>query len=290
MSNNGAIASQDGVTPLSDSELAAAVPSLFATEAHESRSDRFVPIATCHVLTALRAADFQPVYAQQAKTRIEGKENFTRHMLRLRHRSLTNTEGRAFEIILTNANDGTSAYKMVAGVFRFVCLNGLFTGDTFAPVSVRHNGKGVIDAVKEGAETILDMAPRVLDQIDEFKAITLDRDEAMMYARAAHLLRFPASYDLDSDESPVLNDTRAAVQPLDLLRARRTEDCHNTLWHALNIIQENCIKGGQRGWITGSNGKPRRARVQAVTGIGGAAKLNRDLWTLAEGLAGFKKG
>ena len=119
MSNGGSLRARDGES-LGNSELAAVVPSLFATEAHESRSDRFVPIPTSHVLDGLRAADFEPVFAQQARTRIAGKENFTRHMLRMRHKSLTNAEGRAFEIILTNANDGTSAYKMVAGIFRFV--------------------------------------------------------------------------------------------------------------------------------------------------------------------------
>lgn len=193
MSNGGAISSYDNATPLTNSELAAVVPSLFATEAHESRSTRFVPIPTVHVLDALRAADFSPVYAQQARTRIEGKQNYTRHMIRLRHNSLTNTQGRAFEVILTNANDGTSAYKMIAGIFRFVCLNGLFTGDTFgAPVYVRHSGKDVIDQVQSGAINILDLAPEALAMVDEMKATDLSVDDAQGYASAAHLLRHPA--------------------------------------------------------------------------------------------------
>jgi len=290
MSNGGSIAARSGEV-LSDAELMSAVPSLFATEAHESRSSRFVPIASSAVLDSLRAADFEPVFAQQARTRIVGKENYTRHMLRLRHRSLMSSAGRAFEVILTNANDGTSAYKMVAGVFRFICLNGLFTGDTFAPVHVRHTGKTVIDQVRDGALNILDMAPRALAAVDEFKGITLSRDEALVLARAAHMLRFDKAYTVDpdvQDGAPVLNPDLAPVQPLDLLRPRRSADQHNTLWHALNIVQENCVKGGQKGHVVNADGRLKRQKVRAVNGIGQAESLNRALWTLTEGMAALK--
>jgi hypothetical protein len=43
---------------LTDDQLRAAVPSIFATEAHESRSARFTPIPTIKVLDGLRAEGF----------------------------------------------------------------------------------------------------------------------------------------------------------------------------------------------------------------------------------------
>ncbi len=269
--------------PLENEALAAMIPSLFATEAHESRSNRFVPIPTINVLDGLRAADFVPVFAQQARTRIEGKELFTRHMVRLQHRSLTNSEGRAFEVILTNANDGTSAYKMIAGIFRFVCLNGLFTGDTFgAPVHVRHSGKDVIDQVRNGAANMLDLAPEALAMVDEMKATPVSRETAIGYANAAHLLRHPRAYDVDADTNEItLDETRVPVMPIDLLRARRSQDKHATAWHLFNIVQENAMQGGQRGHVVGSNGRVRNQRTRAVTGIAESEKLNRTLWDMA---------
>jgi len=283
MSNGGAISSFDNATPLTNEELERHVPSLFATEAHESRSDRFVPIPTVNVLEALRAADFMPVYAQQSRTRIPGKQNYTRHMLRLRHRSLTNAEGRAFEIILSNANDGTSAYKMMAGIFRFVCLNGLFTGETFgAPVHVRHSGKTVIDQVQTGALNILETAPEALAMVAAMTGVTVDRDTAEAYANAAHIMRHPLAYDADPDTGELtLDETRVPVRPVDLLRARRTADRQNSAWHLFNIVQENTIKGGQRGHIIGSNGRTRRQSTRAVTGIEESSKINRTLWDMA---------
>lgn len=295
MSNGGSIMARHG-EELQNEELAAAVPSLFATEAHESRSDRFVPIPTINVLDGLRAADFYPVFAQQARTRIKGKELFTRHMLRLRHRSLTNTAGEAFEVILVNANDGTAAYKMISGIFRFVCLNGLMTGDTFNPVHVRHAGKDVIEDVRGGAMNVLATAPRVLDAMDRFKGVTLNRQEALLLADAAHRLRFESAYEAPTDDEgneienalPVFNETKAPVSPIDLLRPARADDRDRTLWNAFNIIQERTIKGGQRGHVIGSKGQVRRAKVRAVKGIAQMTSLNQALWTLTEGMAALK--
>lgn len=290
MSNGGSI-SWDGNTPLGNSELAAMVPAIFATSAHESRSDRFVPIATSNVLEGLRAADFFPVFAQQAKTRIEGKENFTRHMLRLRHKSLKNSEGEAFEVILTNANDGTASYKMIPGIFRFVCLNGLMTGETFGETIVRHSGKEVIENVRNGALAMLEQAPRVLEAVAMFKGIRLDRDEALILANAAHRVRFDSAYVPETDRvgAPLVYDhTKAPVEPLDLLRKRRTADSTPTLWTAYNIIQENCEKGGQRGFIQGANGRTRRAKVREVKGIAQKTALNQALWDMTEQMAKLK--
>jgi hypothetical protein len=288
MSNGGAISLRGDETSLSNDTLRTYVPSIFATEAHDSRSDRFVPIPTVSVLDSLRAADFDPVFAQQARTRIAGKAPYTRHMVRMRHKSLTNTEGRAFEVILTNANDGTSAYKMIAGIFRFVCLNGLFTGDTFAPVHVRHNGKDIIEQVRNGAVNILDRAPEAMALVDEMKGTAVSRPEALEYAQAAHLLRFTGAYD-ETDSGLVLDSNRAPVEPMDLLRARRNADKHATIWHLFNIVQENAMRGGQRGAILGKNGKYRNARVRAVTGIAESQKLNSNLWDLAESMVKGKR-
>lgn len=289
--NNGGNVFWDGANPLDNSALRYAVPSLFATEAHDSRSDRFVPIPTVHVLDGLRAADFMPVLAQQARTRVPGKQDYTRHMIRLRHKSLTNTAGEAFEVILVNANDGTAAYKMIAGIFRFVCANGLFTGEAFDTVSVRHAGKTVIEDVRAGALNMLNTAPRVLQHVERFKGITLDSAEALTFAEAAHRVRFANAYESDPenpDALPVLNESAVPVQPLDLLRARRSADKTPTLWNAFNIVQENTMRGGQRGIITGTSGKQRRAKVREVKGIAQTTALNQALWDLAEKMADLK--
>ena len=47
-------------TPLSDDQIARIAPSIFAQEAHESRSERYVYIPTIDVLNGLRHEGFEP--------------------------------------------------------------------------------------------------------------------------------------------------------------------------------------------------------------------------------------
>lgn len=273
---------------LSNDVLRRYVPSIFATEAHESRSERFVPVPTVMVLDGLRQHGFEPFYAAQARSRIPGKADFTKHMIRLRNRSLANVNGDAFEVILANANDGTSAYHMIPGYFRFVCANGLMTGETFETVKVRHSGNAV-DQVIEGAYRVLDDAPKVAAQVDAFKALSLSRDEAFAFAEAAHVLRFPAAHLDDVDAR-----REAPVSPERLLAARRRDDAaiRNTLWGTFNVVQENVVAGGQSGYVSSTNERGRqvvrRQSVRPVEGIDGNKALNRALWMLAERMAELK--
>ena len=61
----------------------------------------------------------------------------------------------ANEIILINSHDGASSYQMLAGVFRFVCCNGLVCGTVANDIRIPHKGN-VQDEVIEGAFRVLD--------------------------------------------------------------------------------------------------------------------------------------
>lgn len=274
--SNGGLATGEALT---NDQLLKAVPSIFATEAHESRSDRFVPVPTIDVLDGLRKEGFDAFFAQQARTRIAGKAEFTKHMMRLRHRSITNAEGEAFEIVLVNANDGTSSYQMIPGYFRFVCANGLMVGDTFNEVKVRHSGNATSEVI-EGAFTVLDDAEDITEQVQAFKGITVSDAERTILAEAAHQLRFPAAHKEDGKQAPV------AAQRL--LTTRRTDDRASDLWTAFNVVQENTLKGGLSGRSRNAEGRTRRQRTRAVGGIDQNKSLNRALWALTERMAELK--
>lgn len=90
--------------PLSNEEIRAVAPSIFASEKHDSRSARYTYIPTIEVLEGLRREGFQPFMACQARCRDEGKRKHTKHMLRLR-RADQIIIGEANEIILLNSHD-----------------------------------------------------------------------------------------------------------------------------------------------------------------------------------------
>ena len=108
-----------GDQPLSEDQMRAASPSIFAEGKHTSRSERYTYIPTIDVLRGLRREGFEPFMVAQSKCRTEGKSEFTKHMIRMRHAGQVTARGEANEIILINSHDGASSYQMLAGVFSF---------------------------------------------------------------------------------------------------------------------------------------------------------------------------
>ena len=252
--------------PLSDDQIRAVAPSIFAQAPHGSRSERYSYIPTATVLQELRGEGFQPFMVCQTRVRQEGRRDFTKHMIRLRHASQIN--GReANEIILLNSHDGTSSYQMLAGMFRFVCQNGLVCGDTVADVRVPHKGD-VAGQVIEGAYEVLNQFQLIEEQRETMKGIQLGGDQQHAFAEAA------LAYRYDPADGP------APVTASQLLAPRRREDATNDLWSTFNRVQENTIKGGLRG----RNKQGRRTSTRAVSGIDQDVKLNRALWVLAQHL------
>lgn len=274
----------DSARALTEDELYKLAPSVFATQAHESRSERFRAIPTIDVIRALAKEGFAAVGAKQAVARDEGKAPFTKHLIRFRRID----DGRvyqvgdtALEIILKNGNDGSSAYDLMAGLFRALCLNSLVAQTaTIDSVKVRHSGRA-LDNVIEGTYRVLGEAQNLLAAPQDWSQIQLNQDQREAYAAAAHVLRFG-----DAE-----GNVRTSVEPEQLLIPRRSGDTGKDLWTVTNVVQENAVRGGLTGTIAGhraENGqwvRPRRTTTRAVNGIEQDVKLNKALWVLSERLA-----
>jgi hypothetical protein len=258
-------------SPLSDDQIHRVAPSIFADAPHESRSQRYAYIPTATVLTELRKEGFQPFMVTQTRTRHEDRRDYTKHMIRLRHASQINARGEANEIILLNSHDGTSSYQMLAGMYRFVCSNGLVCGDTVADVRVPHKGD-VAGQVIEGAYQVLHGFDRALESRESMQAITLDEGEAEVFARAALSLKY------DDPDKP------APITESQILMPRRFDDRRPDLWMTFNRVQENLTKGG----LSGRSANGRRQQTRPVQGIDSDVRLNRALWLLADGLRQLK--
>jgi hypothetical protein len=144
-----------GQQPLAEDQMRRTAPSIFAAGKHDSRSERYTYIPTIDVLRGLRREGFEAFMVAQSRCRIEGKAEFTKHMIRMRHAGQVSTRPEANEIILINSHDGASAYQMLAGLFRFVCCNGLVVGTALHDIRIPHKGN-VQGEVIEGAFRVLD--------------------------------------------------------------------------------------------------------------------------------------
>jgi hypothetical protein len=256
--------------PLSNEQIMAVAPSIFAEEKHASRSERYTCIPTGDVLRGLRKEGFSPFMVCQTKCRDEGKREHAKHMVRMRHTSQIES-AEANEIILLNSHDGSSSYQMLSGVFRFVCSNGMVSGDTLSDIRIRHKGN-IVDNVIDGAFRVLEEFEQIGGQMDGMKVLTLSQGEQSAFARAALALKF------DTELAP------APVTESQVLRPRRMEDGAGDLWTTFNRVQENLVKGGLRG--RSATGQVRTTRE--VKGIDQNIKLNRALWVLAEEMRKIK--
>jgi hypothetical protein len=267
--------------PLTIDQIGRKAPSALATAAHNSRSDRYTYIPTVDVILGMEKAGFHVFEAKQSSSRDLSRREHTKHMIRFRHASQIDslTVGESLpEIVLVNAHDGSSAYKLMAGIFRLVCSNGMIVADSMTDsVTVRHSGD-VIQQVIEGSNRIVNNAPKTLAAINNWQALQLTTGEQSAFAEAARIVRFG-----DSDgkvETPITAEM--------LLRSRRAADTGSDLWKTLNRVQENTIRGGISAVGRDSLGHRRRFSAREVKGIDQDVKLNKALWQLAETMASLK--
>jgi uncharacterized protein DUF932 len=267
--------------PMTDEDLQRVAPAIFAEDKHDSRSDRYSYIPTALVLAGMRNAGFVPVRAIQGGSRIAGKAEFTKHMIRFQHADFAGRKdlaGTSPEVVLLNSHDGTTCYRLMAGVFRSICTNSMIVmEDGAADMRIPHKDN-IIDNVIEGSYEVIAESRRTLDKAETWQGITLSSDEQMVMADAARVLRFG---DAEGNvETPIKADQ--------LLRARRVADQGNNLWLTHNRLQENMIKGGLRAWGRDANNRSRRTTTREVRNIDGDVKLNRALWVLSHRMAELK--
>jgi hypothetical protein len=183
------------------------------------------------------------------------------------------------EVVLINSHDGTSAYKLIAGMFRLACSNGLMVSEgEIESVTVMHKGN-ILDNVIEGSYRLVKDSEQAMTTVQEWGQLQLSAGEQGALAEAAHTLRFADA------EGKVTTPITAAQ----LLRPRRNEDTGNDLWKTFNRVQENVIKGGLHGVQRDPSGRRLRAvSTRQVKGIDQDVKLNRAMWQLAERMAELK--
>lgn len=263
--------------PLDLPTIARMCPAVVAEGKHESRSDKYTFISTLNLLEGLAKEGFLPHSIMQAGSKIPGKTAFTKHFIRLRQSTSVGRGGTVYEVCLLGSHDGTTSEQMFGGFFRALCKNGSIWFDGAAKkVVIPHRGD-IVDRVIEGAFTVIGQSQLAYSNLEQLRAIELNRDEQMAFASAAAVARF-------EDAVPV-----SASQ---LLNARRLGDSGNDLWTTFNRVQENVIRGGiaytsEQELPNGSTRIVHR-HTAPIRSVDGDVRLNRALWTLTAEMAKLK--
>ena len=262
-----------GHSEIDNHQLRALAPSVFAGTAHAKVSDRYSFIPTATVVDGLRAEGWAPVWAGEQRIRLSDRQGFQKHMIRLaRVDDLRRTQNERPELVLVNSHDRSSAYQLHAGIFRFVCSNGMILADSvFARISIMHVNFEPSKVIEASFSIVREM-PAIADLLEGYKARALNTLERRAFGEAALILKY--------DELE-----KAPVGAEKILAHRRSEDAAPTLWNVLNVVQENMMEGGQRDY---NRRRPESRRFfgksRAVKGLDESVKLNKALWHLAETL------
>lgn len=249
-----------------------AAPSVFAETAYSKVSDRYGFINTLSLIDSMETEGFLVTQAGQQRVKDEGKSPFTKHLLRFRHVDAKPVlDGVVPEILMFNSHDRSSGFSLDAGLFRFVCSNGLVVqlGAGFGSYRCRHNVHAVSDAI-EGVYSVVQSLPEITAQVEGMAATVLSRPEQEALAESALMLRW--------------DDGKAPVSVKQVLSPRREADRKTDVFTTLNALQENMIRGGLRGF----NANGRRQRTRAVASINADTKLNKGLYALAQKMVELK--
>lgn len=269
-----------GSSEIDNHQLRALAPSVFAGNAHAKVSDRYSFLPTSEVVNGLRGEGWAPVWANEQRIRLSDRKGFQKHMIRFaRVDDLCRTQAERPELVLVNSHDRSSAYQLHAGVFRFVCSNGMILADTvFARISIMHVNFDPAKVIEASFNVVREM-PRIADLLEGYKARALTTVEHRAFGEAALILKYDSL-----EKAPVGADK--------ILAHRRSEDAKPTLWNTLNVVQENMIDGGQRDWNRRRPTNPERpasnrrffGKTRPVKGLDENVRLNKALWHLAESL------
>jgi hypothetical protein len=225
-------------------------------------SDRYVMTDTNQVITNMADLGYHVAGARGPKFRTQ-HGSYGYHLVDFRlkaHLKAKDTESP--RLVFINSYNGVARARVAAGVFRWICSNGLIAGDTIAEERVTHIGDAAKDLI-DRVSKIAAESEKVLERIGQMKSINLTKSESLEFTRRAVGLAYEKP---DASAAPMFN------------LPRRAEDLSLDLWTTFNRVQENLVRGGVP--VIGATGQMRLS--SPVKNVQRDVKLNRSLWDLME--------
>ena len=260
--------------PLTNDELFKQAPSIFAESPIEGVSERYAFVPTYTVLDVFREAGYYPILAGESNVRNPDNLGYQKHIIQFRSLDnllRPNANEEYADIVLTNAHNRTSSFKVDLAYWRLVCQNMMIVpSHSFVSNSIIHSGFQD-NKIQNAIEEVTSFMPQMEDEIERFKSLTLSPIEQHSLAKAAVDLRF---------------DTKKhQINPQELLKIHRQEDSDTSLWTVFNRIQEAVIRGGVKGMNIETG---RNFTSKSISAIDANFSLNKELWSTVKMMADFK--
>lgn len=236
------------------------------------------------LITRIESMGYVLSSAQQAFVRNPEKQGYQKHVLRFRLPEFaTMDKVEAFnrrlefpEIVVINSHDGSGAMRLIAGLFRLVCANGLISGAKLDEMRIKHIVKQGVNPNQELEEKLFlvaEKARNLAKVAEHWKGIQVTEDKLTALVRATLEARLKGT---EHESNSLLQFHSGILNPL------REEDKGSDLWTVFNLLQEKAIKANIHAY------NPLEGKsiiLRAPKSLDRQVEINKALWNAAEKLA-----
>jgi len=263
-------------------DIAYRAPAVFTDTKAERLSDRYQSLNTSHLIPVMQDYGYFPVQAAQKRQRgakdVIGSEHKS-HLIAFAKEGDEGDVSTRSEIIMYNSHDGTSAVKLFAGAYRFICSNGIVAGEGMQ-FSIYHTKKSLAD-FETMLRNIIDKLPVVMQRFDAARQVQLDASQRYELAKQAVMKRWNLfdSDIVDAEGRPVKGSFAIDETIRGALGVQRSEDDLSDAFTVWNRIQENVLRGNVNvKSISDKNIGIRKARP--ITAVSEHVRINSALFDL----------
>ena len=236
---------------------------------HAMVTDRYNVIQPSAVGEAMASNGMVLATLSTGRAKHADKADFQRTLARYRGPEIA--PGIFLDIVHDSKKLGRGVDKLMLGIYRVICTNGLFVGTNFFTHDIRHSGN-TIEVLNQGIKQALDHSKRLTEVIAIMQGKELTKEQAIEFANNAAQLLVP---------------NKALEVKHRLLKPLRQEDDFRDLWTTFNVVQENAMRGKQIAYTLETvedNGlkKVREMHSRAIkANTGKDAEFNQGLFDLA---------
>ena len=238
-------------------------PALFAKSAHPKMTQRYSFTNTYDILLHMHNRGFKVTSVQG------GTSRYNKVLVRMRP-TLYEQQDYAPELVLLDSHDGSSRLKLFLGFITFLCMNGCIAGDILYGKSFMHLSPDLMAQIMLELDDMGGHVDKLDKRVAAMKSYKVTDTERLVLADTAVKMRFGE----DRSGSFVADMRQKLLKP-----RRPSDENSNTMFNALNVVQENAMRGGMN--YMSNN---RLLRMRDVRSVTMTTNLNQALWKQAEEL------
>jgi len=235
-------------------------------------SDKFKLADSEAIISTLESKGFIHRNTSFGTPRKEERRGYQKHVMVFERDDLQVDSENRFQILITNAHDGTSSLRINLGIYRLVCANGLVIGSTLFERRIRHVGPSFYEELELGIDDIVAQSGTIVKKVKEMKGTTLSYFDKVELVKKMFNVRYPKI-------SPNMVNIGRALEPI------RSEDDKQDLFTVFNLIQEKLIRGGLEYYVTRTDKEGAeslvRTHARRLKAVDKITTINKGLWEVA---------